>query len=238
MNKPGLLFLILLILFVSNGLHGAAPGGSGPGLLKQNVQDTIKTRQALYNGILWKNMYHRIKNDQFLFTDFFLTGNLTINGQTFENKRLRYDIFSDELTIPLNRDDIVQLNKEMVDSFTLNFDSKLYRFINIKDEALKSLKGYVNVLYKGKSALYVKYKKDISQNVTETSDGEFFETTRIYLVLNGICYPVNRTSDLFKFTKDDKEQIRDFIKKTKLKVSKKKPESFIPVLRFYDSINQ
>jgi len=37
--------------------------------------------------------------------------------------------------------DIVQLNKEMVDSFTINFENKVYNFTKIQDETLKGFQG-------------------------------------------------------------------------------------------------
>jgi hypothetical protein len=36
----------------------------------------------------------------------------------------------------------------------------------------------------------------------------------------------------------DKVQIKNYLKSNKLKVSKKNPESFIPVIRFCDSTSQ
>ena len=203
-----------------------------------NGRDTIKERQILYNGILWKNMFHRINKDQFLFSNIFLPGTLSMNGQIFKNVKIRYDIYSDEIMIPMNLEDIVQLNKEMVDSFTINFENKVYKFTKLQEETLKGLKGYVNVLYNGKSALYVKYRKEISQSVTDVSNGEFFQTHQIYLMKDSIIHPITKTNDFFKILNRDKMQIRSFIKTNKLRVSKKVPESFIPVIRYYDSISQ
>ena len=139
---------------------------------------------------------------------------------------------------PTNHGVILQLNKEMVDSFTIIFENKTYNFTKIQEDSLKVLKGYVNVLYKGKSALYVKYKKEIQLLADEGKYDLFFQTYRIYLLKDGIVHQINSKSDLFKILNEDKTQIRDFIKKNKLNVSKKMPESFIPVIRYYDSISQ
>jgi hypothetical protein len=201
-------------------------------------QDTIRERQLLYNGIIWKNMYHRIKDDQFLFSDYFLPGTVSINGQTFRNLKLRYDIYSDEILIPVNLEEIVQLNKEMVDSFTISFEDNVYKFTRFPEESLNGLVGYVNVLYEGKSALYVKYKKNISLSMSETTDGEFFQTNRIYFMKDSTAHLISRKNDFFRILNEDKIQLRNYIKKNKLKVSKKIPESFVPVLRFYDSLSQ
>jgi hypothetical protein len=233
-----ILFLFLLNVSVRTDLSGITSDKleSAPSNITQ--QDTIKERQILFNGIMWTNKYHRINDDQFLFSDFFLPGTLSINGQTFKNIMIRYDIYSDEIMTPLNMADIVQLNKEMVDSFTINFENKVYNFTKIQDETLKGFQGYYNVLYKRKSALYIKYKKEISLSLTDTHDGEFYKNNRIYFVKDSIIYPITRTNDLFKILSEDKIKIRNFIKNNKLKVSKKIPESFVPVIRYYDSLSQ
>jgi hypothetical protein len=41
---------------------------------------------------------------------------------------------------------------------------------------------------------------------------------------------------LLKILVEEKERIKNFIRKNKLDVSEKEPGSFIPIIRFYDSI--
>jgi len=238
MKRIVVLFVILFAVSTRSGIYAINPNISETIRSEMTGQDTIKERQILYNGILWKNMYHRIKEDQFLFSNIFLPGTLSINGQTFKNIKIRYDIYSDEIMIPMNLEDIVQLNKEMVDSFTINFENKVYKFTKLQEETLKGLKGYVNVLYNGKSALYIKYRKEISQSVTDVSNGEFFQTHQIYLMKDSIIHPITRTNDFFRILNEEKMQIRNFINKNKLRISKKVPESFVPVVRYYDSLSQ
>jgi hypothetical protein len=201
-------------------------------------QDTIKERQILYNGILWTNRYHRIEGHQFLFSDFFLPGKVTINGRTFKDVRIKYDIFSDEIIIPINRDDIIQINKEMVDSFSLSYENRVYRFTTNRENTLKGFTGYFHELYYGKSSFYVKYKKSISPSSDPKSDGKFIQNHQMYLVKDSIVYPITSIKALLEVLNADKDQIRDYIKKNRLKISKKIPDSFVPVISYYDSISQ
>jgi hypothetical protein len=194
--------------------------------------------QILYNGILWSNKYRRIKGDQFLYNNLFLPGTVSINGQTFKNLRIRYDIYSDEISTPLNREEIMQLNKEKVDSFTIYLENKINRFIKIYEDTLKSFNGYVNVLYKGKSALYVKYKKEISPAVTSQYDGEFYQTQQIYFMKGNTVFLIKSPKDLFKVLNENADQLKTFIKTNKIRISKTIPESYIPVIKYYDSISQ
>jgi hypothetical protein len=236
MNKNILLPILLLIIFTGFCLNAAPdPGESQPARIIQ--QDQLKENQILYNGKVWHNLYTNVKGDQFLFSKDYLPASLTINGKSYTDLRINYDIYNDEIITPTNQGAILQLNKEMVDSFTLAFDYKTYRFRNTLGDSLEGIKGYVNVLYKGKSALYIKYKKEIQLLAVDDKYDLFNQTSRIYLVKDGIVHQLTGKSGLLKILDQYETQIKDFLKKNKLKISKKVPESFIPVIRYYDSLS-
>lgn len=235
MFKNITLIIIFVTLGLSNRLYGAIPNYPNNIYSSIHVHDTIEEKQALYNGQIWSNNYHRIEGDQFLFSWLFIPATISMSGKTYKNVRIKYDIYSDEIITPLSSDIILQLNKELVDSFTISFEDREYRFINIRDDTLKGTKGYVNVLYKGNSVFYTKYKKSISPATSSQNDGNFSQSHNMYLMKNNIIYPISSTKSLYKAFKEDQEKIKNFIKTNKLKVTKKMPESFIPVLRFYDN---
>ena len=238
MSRNIFLVIFLFSIFHGSGLFGIDPNDSESLSLIIYKQDTLKENQILYNGKLWRNRYYRIREDQFLFSKEFLSGNLSINGRLFRNLNIRYDIYNDEIMIPKNEGTILQLNKEMVDSFTLNFDNKTYKFTQIREDSVRGFNGYVNVLYKGKNALYVKFKKEIELLAVERKYDMFYQIQRIYFVKDSIVYQVTGKGDLLRILNKNKVQIRNYIRKNKLQISKKRPESFIPVIDYYDSISQ
>jgi hypothetical protein len=207
-------------------------------LFPLSVQDTLKEKQILYNGILWTNKYHKFKGDQYLFSDIFLPGSLSFNNHLYKNLEIRYDILSDEIMIPENRDVIVQLNKEMVDSFALVFEKREYRFRNFRSDSLLGSNGYFNVLYEGRSALYIKYIKNIVTEVTDKSNGYFNQIVDLILVLDGKKYKINKLKDIMDLIPWDKDQIKRYLRQNKIRVSIKDPNSFIPVIRYYDYLKQ
>jgi hypothetical protein len=235
MSRFCFLFILSLSVFISQCLKGNSPVNSVNYGINLNRPDTLVENQALYNGRMWKNQYYRARQHQFLFSKEFLSGSLSINGNRFDNLKIRYDIFDDEIMTPANFGAIIQLNKEMVDSFSILYDNKTYRFIKSNDNSGKGFSGYVNVIYKGVSALYVKYRKEITSQDIQ-SNYMFVQSSEIYFVNNGISRLVRSKRDLLSLLSEDKVQIKSFIKKNKLKVSIKNPESFAPVLDYYDSL--
>ena len=200
--------------------------------------DTLNDNQILYNGKIWRNLYYMVQDDQFLFSKEFIPGSLTITGKPFTNINIKYDIYKDEILTPIDTGGILQLNKEMVDSFSILFQNKIYHFTRIQEDSLKGLEGYVNVIFKGKTTLYIKYNKKIEKLAVEGKYDRFYQESRIYFIKDKIVHLITSKSDLLKVLDKDKAQIKDFIKKNKLMVSKNLPESFIPVMRYYDNISQ
>jgi hypothetical protein len=219
------------------GLYGnmiTACHAETPGIAAQDSID----KQILYNGRLWRNNYLNITGNQFLFSNEFLPGAVSMDGKTFNGKniRLKFNIYDDELLTETNTGTVIQLNREMVDSFTLVFENRLYRFRNLHEDSLKSLSGYVQVLHDGAASLYVKYKKEIRLKSSVGENDTFIQSFRIYLMKDGIMHRVNNKASLLKILGDRKEQMKDFLRSNQIRISAKIPDSFTPALVYYDSL--
>jgi hypothetical protein len=237
MNRRKLFYLFVFVFFAGPGHISSLVFGESS-TIKIIQQDPTRENQILYNGKVWRNMFTNVRGDQFLFSKEYLPGFVTVNGKTYKNININYDIYNDEITTPKNNGAILQLNKEMVDSFSLIFEFKTFRFKNTDQDSLPGLKGFVNVLYDGESSLYVKYKKEIDLLAVDDKYDLFFQIHKIYFVRKGIVYQLGGKSDLLKVLQDDKTQIKAFMKKNGIRVSKKDPASFVPVIRYYDSLRQ
>lgn len=212
MNRIVLVWIFLLTMSARDILFSTSPRESVTFIPDRSEQDTLMEKQILYSGKIWKNNYHRINGDPYLFSNYFLPGTVSAHSKKFKNLLIRYDIFSDEIMIPLNTEEIVQLNKEMVDSFSITFKNKVYQFSKINSDSLNSIKGfkgYFYVLYKQSTALYIKYEKYISTDITDKSDGDFMQIQKTFLVKDKIAYPVTTVNDLYNALNADKEQIED-----------------------------
>jgi len=218
--------------------NGIIPSASGKQHFYKIEQDTLLQKQILYNGRIWRNQYYKVRGNQFLFSKDFLPGTVTIKGQLFDNVKLRYDINKDEITTISDPITILQLNKEMVDMFSILFENKWYKFERIPENGSNVFNGYLNVLYKGKTALYVKYRKEIELLAEDGKYDRFYQSQNICIIKDGIAFPVTGKKEFFIPFNDKKRQIKNFINSNKLKISKKVPESFIPVLEYYDNLGQ
>jgi len=129
----------------------------------------------------------------------------------------------------------------MVDSFTISYGDEVYKFVNITDNKSDSLiksAGYFNSFYEGGVSLLIKYKKEILPGIENNSDFEFSQTLQVYLMRDDLINPVSTKKELCSLLKLDKSEVNRFLKSQKLRVRKNDPGTFIPVIRFYDTMSR
>jgi len=238
MSIHKLIFLVICGLTFSKSLPGINPEhylySQSAGNL--SVNDTLKESQILYNGRVWRNLYYMVKEDQFFLSTDFLPGSVTIGGRKFDNLSIRYDLYKDQIQITSDQRPVLQLNKEMVDSFSICFLNKKWKFINIREDSLNLLNGYVNVLYNGRSELYIKYGKEIALLAVDKKYDKFYPVQKIYFVKNNMVNLISGERNFVKLFGDDEQVMKDYISKNKLVLTWKNPESFIPAIQFYDNL--
>lgn len=231
------IFLFISFILLSDHYCPVIASGHTGSKAIQPQEQEIPENQILYNGRIWRNEYSQIKGDQFLFSQEYNPGKVTISGKLFDNIELRYDIYNDELITKTRQGIILQLNKEMVNAFSMEVNDKSYDFIKLNEDSLNNERGYVNVLYNNYLGLIVKYKKEILLLAVDKKYDAFFQYHRIYVMKNGKVYLINKKNDVLKLFPENKQEIKGFIKSNKLAVTKKNPESFIPVIEFIDKLN-
>jgi hypothetical protein len=223
------LFLIICRSIYPEFIEAAATDSI---FIRQNPSD----KQLLLNGRIWHNQYPKAFNDQFFLTNTMLKGSVTFNGKEFNNLDLKFDIASDELILSLESYPVISLNKEMVDSFSLMYGNRTYLIINAGNDSSSLLKGYVNLLYKGSTTLYVKYSKKIQPLAVDGRFDLFLEEHKAYLKTGTEIVPVKGKKRLLELLDDKKKELRQYIKINRVKVSNKDPNTYIPVIKYYDSL--
>jgi len=227
--------LFLFVMLPANWFPLSASVDTGENVLMPGGKDTTDI-QILYNGRAWRNLYYRVKGDQFLFTPAFMNGSVTIEGRTFDNLLLTYDIFNDELIINTELGILIQLNKEMIDFFSLEFNNKNYKFRRLDADSVNSLSGYVNVLYEDGLSLYVKFRKEILLLAVDNKFDLFNESSKVYMKKDGVIYRIGSKGEFLNLLKDHKQEIHKFLKSNKIHLSKSNPESMAQVLGFYEKL--
>lgn len=237
MMKPALHYLIsILLLFIYTGnLSGLIQLTT---TYSVGIQDNNPGKRFLLNGRIWRNAYSNVTGDQFFLVNNFLKGSVTLDGVKFDELDLKYDIHNDELILRTESHPVIFMNKEMVDSFSLVYGNRSYKIINTGTGSPGVLRGYVNVLYEGSSSLYVKYTKKIHPLADGGKYDLFVEEHFIYIGKDTEIIPVNGKRKFMSLLEDKRKEVRDYMRNNRIKVIWKNPQTFIPILLFYDSIRK
>ena len=121
MKKSELLIIIILNILFTGAATSKFPGNPEIQKVYALQSDTLPENQFFFNGRVWRNYYSMVEEDQFLFSKEFLPGEVIMRGRTYPDVMILYDIFNDEILTPYKPVGILQLNREMVDSFSLLF---------------------------------------------------------------------------------------------------------------------
>jgi len=234
MVKPARYCLISFLLLV-------VIDSTTPGLILADItvnQQNNSDKLALLNGRIWRNKYSRVTGDQFFLGNIFFKGSVSFNGRKFDNLDLKYDIHNDELILSIESYPVIMMNKEMVDSFSIALGNRIYRVINAGTDTSNVLRGYVNVLYNGPSVLYVKYAKMIQPLGDDGKYDQFYQRQQAYLKKGTETVPLEGKRNLINQLEDKKSEIRDYLRKNRIKITKQDPYTYIPVLEYYDSLTK
>jgi hypothetical protein len=234
MGRHFLVFFTIL-LFITD-LYGNSLPADNTIIDEVAGTDTIPDKQLLYNGRIWRNRYSKIVGDEYLFTNEWLDGSVNINDITFKNLPLRYDILNDELITLFNRNTIIQLNKELIKGFTISRENKSLIFENFGTGHSNPILGFGQVLYKGKICLILKERKLIQELAVQNRYDQFYEVNTLYILKDGIFHKINGKKDMLNVLSDKEAQIKNYLRENKIKIRRKDPDSFLPVIVYYDNL--
>jgi hypothetical protein len=228
--------LITICLLIFSGLLNS-PIEATPAYSEITQKDD-PDKKSLLNGRIWWNKYSKAVGDPYFIDASFLKGSVVFNGKLHNGLDLKFDIANDELLFTYESHPVICLNKEMVDSFTIEFQNRTYNIFNAGNDTSSILRGYVNLLYNGPSALYVKYTKKIYPLAVDGRYDLFAEEQQVFIkTVNGIVL-VKGKRQLFNILKDKKKELSHFMRDNKLKCSIRNPESITPVAQYYDKLKK
>jgi hypothetical protein len=233
--KTSFPFILFLILF--NGYGNVVLNGNSFTPPETALKDSID-RQILFNGRIWKNQFYGIEGHQFLLSSLFLSGVVTIENQTFENVRLRYDIFNDELLIQKDSNTIIRTNRELISSFDINFNDEYLHFVNFDVTPGRTLKGYYHLLYDSGIKIYVRYSKEILSASITNGLPRFSQINKVFILEKGRYYKLDSKRSFLNLldNEDEQKMIKKFIRTNYIRVTRKDPSSFRRVVEYYESI--
>ncbi len=199
----------------------------------------IERNSMLFTGREYYDGHEGVRGDQFFQVDYWEEGMVEFGGQLFSGINLKYDIYSDQLLVEhfnsSGRLAPLELYKPDVSRFSL-FGHK---FIQIKKDSLSNVKGgYYDELVDGPRAqlLAKRNKEIIALNGARSYGKEYRQNDKYIIRMDGAYYSVRNKRAALKVFSDKKKALKKFVKSNGLFFSKEKEESFIEMVKYYNSI--
>ena len=189
------------------------------------------------NGKIYIDHYN-LKNDHnFYLNKDFVAGTVYYDSQLYENIRIKYDIYKDQLVKSFGNTNslAITLISKKTDYFLIGDK----RFVNIdnKYKYPKEVTGFFEEKYLGKNVcLYIKHFKTSKEIITETTvDTEFKEYSNYELLFESKFRLINTQKELLLIFPQLKSEIKDYYRKNKFQEENSPDQFKADLIKFIDN---
>jgi hypothetical protein len=194
-------------------------------------------RSRLLNGLEYTG-YAGIEGHAYFIDNKWQTGSVMYDGIFYNHVPMQYDLLKDFLVV-LHPDGFpaFRLFNEKVSTFTLLG----HRFIRIEHDSLSQFSpptGYYDEMHNNKLQVLVRRTKFIDEKIAEKLERTFIAKDYYYIRKEGTWHSVKSYNDLLTVLKDRAGEIRQYLKKNKIKYRKAKETAIVQAVGYYDSLNK
>ncbi len=197
----------------------------------------IDKQSRLYNGIEYIGYSPKIEGIPYFLESTWKRGSIVYDGIFYDTVQMMYDGVKDRVIIlHYNGFFRLALFTEKVSSFSLHG----HHFIHIERDSLRNATletGLYDQMYAGPTTMLVRRHKFIEETVKDVLERKFVEQYSYYL-FKGSKYHIIRTrKGLLSLLKDRAREIKQHLRKEKLKFRKDKENTILQAAIYYDSLN-
>lgn len=225
-------FLLCIGYFVCNGLYAQVVGNNLAFLPEYREQ--LPYFQELITGGQYQEPSRLIEGDPYYFSRHFENGSLTINGITYPEVPLLYDVYRDQVVTfhPVFNQKIL-VKPEKIGGFQLVNNSR-FRYFSGNEGHPRDANGIYEVLGEGiYLALAKRFKATKPVREISKYDETYIEKTDYFLWKNGEFFPAGKESRILTVLNLEKKEVRKELKERSLNF-KRAPE---PYLQYIITVN-
>lgn len=196
----------------------------------------MQHQSRLYNGSDYVIYQSRDEEHPNFMVDDWTYGSIVYEEELYENVALQYDISIDKVITEHNRGNPIKLLDERIQRFSIHS----HTFVRLKgDDSTKITEGFYDQLYDGQAKVYARHLKSYQESLEFGKIiPRFDETTQYYIVKNGSYFPVKTKGSVLKVFIDRKQDIKEFIRKSRINFKKNRVEAMTRVTEFYDTLKK
>lgn len=234
MYKQYLFLLGLGALTASIKAQDHAPVDNALSVYKTSVDH----QSRLYNGIEHLGYAPKIKGHAYFQESAAQNGRIVYDELVYTEVPMWYDLLKDQVIIlHFNQYTRIGLISEKVTAFDL-LDHHFIR-IQVDSNASSPLRtGFYDVLYKGQLQVLAKRVKIINEIVKDQVERDFAQMNYYYIQKDSGYYAVKNYRSLMAFFQDRSKDIKQYLRKNKIRYRKDHENTIIKATAYYDSLTK
>lgn len=233
--------LVLLMLLTSTAFPQTERDTLFVAAARQNTTavylKAMHTQSRLYNGSKYFAPEHTIEEHPYFLSPDWIIGSAFYDGEYFRDVPLMYDLASQVLiTEHAANGHPIRLVEEKLTHFTL--DGHYFERI-VNDSVANSLPttGLYEVLHQGPTKVLARSQEvPREQIVSGEVERSFDRRTRYFMMRDGRFFPVRSKASVLKILADRKNDLRKFLRQTKLSFSDDREGALKSLAEHYDSL--
>ncbi|OQP50848.1 hypothetical protein A4H97_03205 [Niastella yeongjuensis] len=198
----------------------------------------IEKQSRLYNGVEHLGYAYQIKGHAYFLQKELSIGTVVYDELGFANVLMLYDLLKDQVIIQhLDGFSKVGLISTKVQSFYL----LNHHFVRLHGDSASSspiITGFYDELYNGNIKVLIKRGKIIEETIKDEVEREFKETNAVFIQKDGRYYAIKTYKTLLTVLQDKAPQVKQYLRKNKLKFRNDPENTLLKAAVFYDSINK
>jgi hypothetical protein len=192
-------------------------------------------RSRLYNGKQFITYNPAMEGHAYFMDADMHRGSVVYDGLFFDSVNLQYDLVKDEVVIQhFDAFFKIVLIGDKLKAFNLN-GHHYKRLVRDTINKLPVSTGFYDFLYDGKIKFIAKRTKNIEEIVTDKVVQKIVEKNFYYVIRDNVYYQVRSYKSLLSIFKDRSREIRQDLRKQKLKFRKNREALILRAVTFYDS---
>ena len=199
---------------------------------RQTYFKEIGDNAQIYHGTKYIRYGQKVVGFPYFESDSMLYGVISYQGTLYPNRKLFYNLVSDELIIQnLAQGELINLSPEKTDSFTI-YD---HHFVKLTHVSPQMTAGYYDQLSYGEPSLYAKREKRL---VTGAGNEEIkYIQYNSYFLKKGTAYlSVGDKKSLLAVFQDQADAVKKYIRSNKLNFKKNLEKSLVMTTIYYSQL--
>lgn len=196
----------------------------------------IEKQSRLYNGVEHVGYAYKIKGHAYFLQRELSIGTIVYDELEFANVPMLYDLLKGQVVIQhLDGFSKVGLISSKVKSFSL-LNHHFVRLDSIPGTPITG--GFYDELYTGNTKVLEKRWKFIEEIVKEEVEREFIEKNAVFVQKEDSYYAIKNYKALLTVLKDKAPQVKQYLRKNRIKFRKDPESTILKAAVYYDSINK